>query len=199
MKTRLGVLILPIFAFSVVAAGFCSAQDMKIGFVDMQKLAQRSDKFKAKQQKMQESVKAKTENLDRLRTDIARLREDLDKKGPMLNEEKRIEMIKQMKYKEVDYQVAEQQAQSFVQNEGREAEARFLQELRDVVVTIKKQMGLKMVFSTAGVLAADDSLDITDEVAKAYDAAQTGAAPAPRPRPAPAPATHKPAAPAPKR
>jgi Skp family chaperone for outer membrane proteins len=199
MKTRVSVLIVACFAFCAIAAGFCSAQDGKIGFVDIQKLASKSEKFKAKQMKMQDSVKTKTETLEKLRTDIARLREDIEKKGPMLNEEKRIDMLKQMKYKEVDYQVAEQQAQSFVQNEGREAEAMFLQELRDVVVSLKKQLGLKMVFSTAGVLAADDSLDITDEVAKAYDAAATtGTAPRPAKPAAPA-APPKSTTPAPKR
>ncbi len=193
MKNRVSVLIAAAFAISLLCAGYGSAQEGKIVFVDVQKLMTKSSKAKIQQDKFQDSMKKKTAHLEKLRGDIEKLSKQISDTGPMLNEEKRVEMLKQMKYKEVDYQIAEQQAKAYVQNEQREAEQLFLQEIREVISTLRAKHNYKLVINGGMLLAADDTLDITDVVAKEYDshksaAPAASAAPKPAPKPAPAPA-----------
>ena len=53
----------------------------------------------------------------------------------------------------------------------------FQRDLTKIIARIRAQKGLKLVFNQAALLSADDALDITDEVAKAYDAEATTARP----------------------
>ncbi|MEW6349595.1 MAG: OmpH family outer membrane protein [Thermodesulfobacteriota bacterium] len=195
MKNRVCVLIAVAFAISLLCGGYASAQDGKIVFVDIQKLMTKSTKAKAQQDKFQDAMKKRTAHLEKLRADMDKLNKEINDKGPMLNEEKRVEMLRQMKYKEIDYQIAEQQAKAFMQNEQREAEQLFLQEIRDVISGIQKKYNYKLVLNSGALLAAEDAIDITDTVAKEYDSHKPAAsAPQPKqppraaPTPAPAPA-----------
>jgi hypothetical protein len=60
----------------------------------------------------------------------------------------------------------------------------FQRDLTKVIGRIRAQKGLIMVLNQGALLSADDSLDITADVAKAYDAeaAPPAAAPAAKPK-----------------
>jgi Skp family chaperone for outer membrane proteins len=104
-------------------------------------------------------------------------------------------MQKNIGMKEMELKLAEKSAQNSLQNEEQEAMKIFQRDLVNIISKIRTQKGLTMVFNQAALLSADDALDITAEVAKAYDATAAAPAAAPRPKaPAAAPA-HKKAAP----
>ncbi len=182
MESRISLVIVAVFAFSFITAGYGAAQGIKVGFVDPQKLMTTSDKAKAKLQKLQEIAKRKGEELNRLREEMQKLGEEMEKHGPMLSEDKKVELARKMEYKKIDYSIAEQQAKAYMQNESRETEMLVMQDLREVVGQIRKRLGLTLIFNAATLLSADDTLDVTDEVAKAYDTAETKPRTAPQPR-----------------
>ena len=62
----------------------------------------------------------------------------------------------------------------------------FQRDLTKIIARIRAQKGLMMVFNQAALLSADDALDITEDVAKAYDAEAAAPAAAPAPKKAPA-------------
>ena len=199
MESRISLVIVAVFAFSLITAGYGTAQGIKVGFVDPQKLMSMSEKAKAKIQKLQELAKKKGEELNRLREEMQKLGEEMEKHGPMLSEDKKVELARKMEYKKIDYSIAEQQAKAYMQNESRETEMLVMQDLREVVGQVRKKMGLNLIFNSATLLSADDAFDVTEEVAKAYDAAESKPRPAAQPRPAAGSASPKATSPAPKR
>ncbi len=193
MKNRVSFLIAVVFALSILCGGYGSAQEGKIVFVDVQKLMTLSQKAKTQQDKFQDAMKKKTAELDKMRQDAAKLSEEIKNKGPMLNEEKQVAMLKAMKYKEIDFQIAEQQIQAYAQDQKQEIQKVLLQELQQVISAMQKKHNYKLVLNGQALLAAEDAIDITDLVAKEYDAYKPAAAPRPAAGPA---APTKPATPA---
>jgi outer membrane protein len=185
--------------FVCVATG--QAQDLKVAFVDLQKFASKSVKAQTMQKKLMDLMNTKRTALENKKKELGELQEQLQKQGPMLKEDTRNQKIKEIGIKEMEFKLAEKEAQNSLQNEEREAMEIFQRDLTKIIARIRAQKGLTMIFNQAALLSADDSLDITDEVAKAYDAEATGAtAPAASPKPkaaapAPAPAAPKKAAP----
>jgi len=197
MKRNVLIAVWAIACAAFVFSGVCSAQDFKVAFVDFQKFVTKSHKAQEQQKKLVEMVNVKRTALENKKKELDRLQEEFQKQGPMLKEDTRTGKIKEMGIKEMELKLAEKEAENAVRNEQREAEEIFRRDISKVISTIRTEKKLTLVFNSAALLAADDALDITDEVAQRYDAEVGGAkaaAPAPVKKPAPAPA--KPKAPA---
>lgn len=175
------------------------AQDLKVAFVDLQKFASKSVKAQTMQKKLMDRMNTLRTSLENKKKELADLQEQLQKQGPMLKEDTRNQKIKEIGIKEMEFKLAEKEAQNSLQNEERDTMESFQRDLTKIIARIRAQKGLMMVFNQAALLSADDALDITEDVAKAYDAeaAAPAAAPkkAPAAGPAPAPAAPKKAAP----
>jgi outer membrane protein len=162
------------------------AQDMKVGFVDLQKFAEKSLKAQTMQKKLMDLMNTKRQALENKKRELTDLQEQLQKQGPMLKEDTRNQKIKEIGIKEMEFKLAEKEAQSALQNEERDAMQIFQRDLTKIISRIRTQKGLTLVFNQAALLSADDSLDLTEEVAKAYDASTSAeGAPAPAPKKAP--------------
>ena len=160
-----------------------------MAFVDLQKFASKSVKAQTMQKKLMDRMNTLRTSLENKKKELADLQEQLQKQGPMLKEDTRNQKIKEIGIKEMEFKLAEKEAQNSLQNEERDTMESFQRDLTKIIARIRAQKGLMMVFNQAALLSADDALDITDEVAKAYDAeAAAPAAPAPKKAPAAGPA-----------
>jgi outer membrane protein len=200
MRKHLLSFVCAVSALVLVCVVTGQAQDLKVAFVDLQKFASKSVKAQTMQKKLMDLMNTKRTALENKKKELQELQEKLQKQGPMLKEDTRHQMIKEIGIKEMEFKLAEKEAQNSLQNEEREMMEIFQRDLTKIIARIRAQKGLIMVFNQAALLSADDALDITEDVAKAYDAeaAAPAAAPAPKPKaPAagPAPAAPKKAAP----
>jgi outer membrane protein len=178
-----------------VGVGTAVSADLKVGFVDLQKFASMSTKARAMQKRLMDLMNSKRKSLEDKKKELEDLVEKLKKQGPMLKEDTRTQMQKDIGIKEMELKLAEKEAQNTLQNEEQEAMKIFQRDLVNIIAKIRAQKGLTMIFNQAALLSADDALDITADVAKAYDATAAAPAAAPKPKaPAAAPA-HKKAAP----
>ncbi|MEW6137971.1 MAG: OmpH family outer membrane protein [Thermodesulfobacteriota bacterium] len=181
--------MLVMFIFSV---GTCAAE-VKIGFVDFIEFAQKSKRAQEEQSRFQGLVAQKRAALEKKKKELEDLQEQIQKQAPMLKEDTRNEMIKKLGIKEMELKLAEREAENALRNEQKEAQEVFQRDVIQVIAEIRKQKGLSMVVNGSALLSVDDSLNLTDEVIKAYDA-QKGAPAAAKPAPAPRPPAPKPAA-----
>jgi outer membrane protein len=199
MRKHLLAFVCAVSALVLVCVVTGQAQDLKVAFVDLQKFASKSVKAQTMQKKLMDLMNTKRTALENKKKELQDLQEKLQKQGPMLKEDTRNQMIKEIGIKEMEFKLAEKEAQNSLQNEEREMMEVFQRDLTKIIARIRAQKGLIMVFNQAALLSADDALDITEDVAKAYDAeaAAPAAAPkkAPAAGPAPAPAAPKKAAP----
>jgi Skp family chaperone for outer membrane proteins len=180
------------------------AQDLKVGFVDMHKFATKSVKAQAMQKKLLDLMNTKGTALENKRQEIAALEKRFQKVDPMLEKETRYQLVEEIRIKEMDIsKLVELESRTRAWDPPRTerippedlVKSAFSRNVLDtgwslqcdivkIIARIRSQKGLVMVFDKTGVLSADDALDITDEVAEAYDAepAKSGApaaAPAP--------------------
>jgi len=199
MRKHFLAFVCAVSALVLVCVVTGQAQDLKVAFVDLQKFASKSVKAQTMQKKLMDRMNTLRTSLENKKKELADLQEQLQKQGPMLKEDTRNQKIKEIGIKEMEFKLAEKEAQNSLQNEERDTMESFQRDLTKIIARIRAQKGLMMVFNQAALLSADDALDITDEVAKAYDAeaAAPAAAPkkAPAAGPAPAPAAPKKAAP----
>jgi len=170
--------------------GICQAQEIRIGFVDLMKFAQQSQRAKEQQQRFVTIVEKKRAAIEKLKKELVDAQQQYEKQGPMLNENVRSQKLKEIGIKEMEVKLAEKDAQSELQNEQRDAQEIFRRDVTKIIGQLRGQKKLTLVMNAEALLSADDALDITEDVIKQYDA-EKGAAPKPAPKPAgptPAPA-----------
>ena len=179
----IGGLLTAVLLFSFPAF----AQQFSVGFVHVQKVMMDSKRAQAEAKRLRDLEQRERAKLDKMKDEFVKLQEDLQKQGPMLREETKNNMIKQLGIKEMELKLAAKQAEGTLQNAQREFQEVFLRDLSKIIGEIRKQKKLAMVFSSAALISADDAFDITDTVVKAYDAATPSkpATPAKRKRNAP--------------
>ena len=172
-----------------VTTGTSWGQEAKLGFVDLQEISRKSTKAQELQKKLVQLMETKRGALETRKKDLMDLQEQLQKQGPMLKQDTRDAKIKEISMKEVEYKLAEQEAQTSLQNQQREVEEVFLRDMKTIIIKLRAEKKLLAVLNAAALFAADDAMNLTDEVIKAYD----GSAPPPGPKAAPGGPAKKPA------
>jgi Skp family chaperone for outer membrane proteins len=203
MSRNLVIIVAAAFVAAVLCVSASNAQEAKFGFVDMQKFTQESNKFKGQQKKLMDLFTMKKSALEAKAQELQKLKDDVQKQAAMLDEKARNDKIKEITMKETEFKLAEQEAKSLLQNEEQILMQGLQEDMKKVIQKIRQDKRLALVFNSAALLSADDALDITGEVAKAYDsdasipgkggAAANGKPAAPKAAPGPAPAPKKPA------
>ncbi len=165
-----------LLVFLLTAVLCCSATaeetaQVKIAVINMQKVVRKS----VAGQKAMEKLNKKFENLqEKLRAEqgeIKAFKEDLEKKGPLMNEAAKAE--KEREYKKALRNFKDESDDA--QFEMRQAESKsmepVLKELEKVVSHIGEKHGCTLILekNMPGIYFIDSGVDITDEVIKAYD------------------------------
>jgi outer membrane protein len=188
MKTRALIIGTTAATMLFFILGICQAQEIKIGFVDLMKFAQQSQRAKEQQQRFVTIVEKKRAAIEKLKKELVDAQQQYEKQGPMLNESVRSQKLKEIGIKEMEVKLAEKDAQAELQNEQRDAQEIFRRDVSKIIGQLRGQKKLTLVMNAEALLSADDALDITEDVIKQYDAeAGKAAAPKPAPKPAPAP------------
>lgn len=189
---KVAMVALGVFLATVLAlAGVVQAQGLRVAYVNFQAFAEKSKKYQAQQKKLAKLLALKQGELERKKEQLITLQEDLKKQGPMLKEETRNARLKEIGIKEMELKLSEKQAQTFLQNEQREAMELLRRDMKKIIATVRKRKKLTLIFDAVALLGADEALDITDSVVRAYDAGMPAAS-----KPAPRKPSRKPKAPA---
>ncbi|HMK34188.1 MAG TPA: OmpH family outer membrane protein [Desulfomonilaceae bacterium] len=199
MSRHVITIIAAVFAVVYFWAGIGHAQDQKFAFVDMQKFLAKSARAQEQQKKLMQLLESKKTSLEHKRKELVDLQEQLQKQRGMLKDEAKNDELLKIGRKKMEYELAEKDAQESLQNEERFWMETLQRDLTKIIGKVRNERKLSLVFNSAALLSADDSLDLTEEIARLYDAdTEAGKAPAaPKPKaPAPAPAAPKPKAPA---
>ena len=177
MRRNITVIVTALFAVTVLMSGISLAQGLKVAFVDFKSFAEVSKRAKGQQKRFLALVQKKRTELEKKRTELQRLNEELQRQGPMLKEATRNAKIKEIGMKKMEYELAEKEAQSSLQAAQRKQQEIFRKDIRKIIATIRAQKKYDIIYDSVALLSADDSLDITVEVAKRYDLAVKKPAP----------------------
>ncbi len=168
-------------AMALIAAGFffapvsmCMAETGKIAVIAMQQIVKQSKAGKKATEELQIKFESLQKSLQQKQDVIRAYKEDMDKKASLLSEEARAE--KEREYKKMLREFKEQSDDA--QFEMRQTEAKvmepILKTLEQVVTKIGESGGYELILESnmPGIYYVSPTIDITDEVIKAYDKEQ---------------------------
>jgi outer membrane protein len=162
----------------------------KIAYIDVQRVLARSAAGVAAREQLEREKATMQKEMDGKRTELEKLREELEKKGALLTADARRDKQEQFERKRRD---AARMADDFQKELEKKESAllqKVLQEVSGVIDRIGKDRGCYLVVEKrgAGVIYAASEADLTDDIIRAYDqqAPKGPAGPAPAPAPAPA-------------
>ena len=142
---------------------------VKIGFIDVQRAISESQAGKRAKDKFQAQVKKAEADLLKEKTELERLKGELDKKAPLLKEDEKRNLEGDLQRRYVNYQrsMADQQ-QELRQKEG-EMTADILKELEKIVNEVGKAEKFTLILERSQILYSDQGIDITNKVIEVYN------------------------------
>ncbi|MBW1670639.1 MAG: OmpH family outer membrane protein [Deltaproteobacteria bacterium] len=175
MKGRLSLIpVLLIFLWTAVLCCSVTAGETaqaKIAVINMQKVVRKS----VAGQKAMEKLNKKLTNLQKQLRDkqdeINAFKEDIEKKGPLMNEAARAEKEREYKKAFRDLQDEKEDAQFEMRQAETKSMEPILNELEKVVSHIGEEGGYTLILdkNMPGIYFINSDVDITEEVIKAYD------------------------------
>ncbi len=188
---------------TTAAAPPASAQSLKIGVINVERLVQESALGKEAFNRVKRLNDQKKEEGDKLQKEIRDLEQKLADQGSALADDKRETLQKTYQEKAIAFKRFQDDATRELDTAQKKELGELERRVFPVINQVGKDKGYTMIFNKfqAGLLYADDGVDLTDEVLKVFNttvAVPASAKPADGSAAAkPAPSGAKPPAPAP--
>ena len=165
---------------------FAQAEEIKLGYVDLQKALNDSEAGKSAKEKFKGEVDKAEQSLERRKSEVEKLKEELEKKGLLLNEEQRDALERDYRDKLGDFERVYKNLQQELQIRDRQLTGRILEDLRAVVQRIGEQGSYTVILegNNTVVLYGAKAIDLTDTIIKAYNQKGTKVSQSPAPAPA---------------
>jgi outer membrane protein len=156
-------------------------QGAKVAYVVLQRIANESADGRVATTRIQALQQKKAAELNEKNKQLTGIQAKLEKEGSVMNASASAELQKQAEKLNVELQRFQQDAQAEVQELQQQLQQEFQQRLEPVIQSVANEMGLHFVFNgpDAGLVWADQSLDISTEVIKKLDL--SSGKPAPKP------------------
>ena len=147
----------------------------KVGFVDLQVIAQNSQEGKAATAKLDEYRKKKNGEIAEKNKQAQALQAKLQQGGNVLNEQARGQAEKDLQKLQRELQALQEDANQELQEMTAQLQSQFQERLNPIIEQVATEKGLHVVFSVrdSGIIWAYSGIDISAEVIKRFDAAKT--------------------------
>lgn len=162
-----------VISFLLFATG-AMAVDGKIGYVDLQKALNITEAGKAAKEKMRDQVKDYEVQLDKMRSELEKAKEDMDKQALLLSEDARAAKDRDYQQKVKEFKRFANDVKEELQAKDAEFTRKILDDLLAVVLEIGKKDGYLVIFekNESSLIYADEKIDLTDQVVAAANAKQ---------------------------
>jgi outer membrane protein len=156
---------------SLLVASPVFAEDLKIGYVNLQKALNQVDEGKQAKQKLKKQFKSKQQKLNQKQKEVKKLREELKSQSMALSKEARRKKKRKLRRKMQELQRLYMGAQRELTKKEASATKEIFDKMRDIVEKIAEEKNYDMVLekNKGSVLFAKDAMDLTDELVKRYN------------------------------
>ena len=143
----------------------------RIAYIDVQRVLARSAAGVAAREQLEREKATMQKEMDGKRTELEKLREELEKKGALLTADARRDKQEQFERKRRDAARLADDFQKELEKKESVLLQKVLQEVSGVIDRIGKDRGCYLVVEKrgAGVIFAATEADLTDEIIRAYD------------------------------
>lgn len=166
MKKNLNYLV----AMCVLLGASTVYAQAKIGIVDLQKAIQATAAGKKAKTELEAEVEKKKKDIQKREGDLKKMQEDLEKKKGLLSDEVFQKRQAEFQDEMLKYREAFGKSQADLQKRERDLTQPILEKMKKAVDKLAKEKGLTLIIeNTPMILFADGSVDITNEVIKAFE------------------------------
>jgi outer membrane protein len=170
MRNRLIIAFAMLLAIATATAAHA---DMKLAYVDIQRALNDCRNGKAAKAEFRGRLQRVQEQLEGEQGEVQRLKDELEKKGPLMQPDQRQSLEEQYSRKLRDFQDDYKSTRESLQQKDNEITGAIVRDLATIVRQIGVKNGYTMVMEKGNLLWATPASDITDDVIRDYDA--TGA------------------------
>ncbi len=163
----LSVALLAMLLFAVPVM----AKEVKIGYVDFLRALNECDEGLRAKERLEAEAKSIEEELNKKQEVLKTLKDEIDKKEAVWNEETAVAKKKEFNEKAEEFQMTFNEVRGELAKKQKQSEQDIIIGLTDTVKRVAKDTGYRYVFErgTAGLVYAPDSDDLTDKVVEEYN------------------------------
>ena len=166
LRLILGLLIIFSFQFDALGTDYS-----KIGVVDMQKFQKNSRAFQKTREELKKKFGAMQKKLDEEKRALLKIEEDFKKQSMMLSLDAQEGKKRELEKKRLYYRYLHEDFSQEMKYSEMEATKAIGKELEKIVQKIGKKEGYMLILEKRmlGLIYYSDTIDITEQVTKAYD------------------------------
>ncbi len=153
---------------AIVFAGAAHAED-KLAFVDIQRALNDCHNGKVARAEFKARLQRVQSQLEREQGEVQALKDEIEKKGSLMQPDERQNVENDYAKKLRDFQADYKTSSEELQQRDRQMTGAIVRDLAMVVQQIGRREGYTMVMEKGSLLWATPSIDITDQVVRAYD------------------------------
>ena len=173
MKTKT-VSIIACLGLIVLTGVFCtnaSAQsaEMKIGFVDLQRVIDSSEEGKQAQEEIKKRADELSEQAQKMQEELKALKADYDKQLDILTPEAKSQKRDEMTKMERDYSRFVNDSQTELRQIEQRALKQLLADVGKLVMEYGKQENFTLILEAGNILYGADQIEVTDAVIELYN------------------------------
>ncbi len=144
-------------------------EQIKIGFVDLQKAISLSKEGRKARAKLEARLKDVEANLLKEQKKMEKLKAEMEKKRLLLNTEQKKNLERELQRRHRDYKRVMADANEEMRLREREARDGFLQGIEKAMAEVGKKEKFTLIVTRDQLLYVDQSIDITKKVVDLYD------------------------------
>lgn len=164
---RLGLVIAPVLAGSVMLASAAQAQEVKVGFVSTERIFREATPYKLASTKIEQEFSKREKDLQDSSARIKSLSDKLDKDAPVLSEADRGRRQRELADLDKDFQRKQREFREDLNQRKNEEMSIVLERTNKVIKTIAEAEKYDLVLQEAVYISP--RIDITDKVLKALN------------------------------
>jgi outer membrane protein len=161
------------WVFGLVVVAVFAAQsaraEVKLAYVDVQRALNQCDAGKRAKTDFQGRVQTAESKLQRQQNDVQSLKNELEKKGMLMNPDQRQNLEDQYQRKLTDFQRQYKDTRDELQRKDAEVTGKIVHDLAQVIRTLGERDGYTMVMEKGSILWGAPGIDITDQVIRTYN------------------------------
>lgn len=144
-------------------------QELKVGFVNLQRAISLSERGKNARAQFQASVKDKQDALRKEQQAIEKEQRDLQKQGVLMKESERAKAQLRFQRRVRDYERDKRDMQEELALREREVTDDILKDLQKIIAELGKTGKFTMILERSQLLYTDKGTDVTDDVIKLFN------------------------------
>ena len=160
-----------ILMVSMLAFSLSSMASVKVGLVNIQKIIVTIKEGKSVDKTLKKSFDKKQKKIKAIEADIRKMQEKLQKQNKVLSETAKANKMAEIQKKVMAARQQMSQFQKDIQKQESNLKKPILEKLKPVIDAVSKENKVAITFeiSTSPVVYAENKVDLTEKVVKAYD------------------------------